>query len=85
MYSNSCSSAAQSQVVSYLVKSNLCSSGRDMRTAYQYTITLPAMFLAPLALAHEGHGYTSAGSIFHLVEPIHLLPIAVILIAPATT
>ena len=45
-----------------------------MRTAYQYTITLPAMFLAPLALAHEGHGYTSAGNLFHLAEPIHLLP-----------
>ncbi len=53
-----------------------------MRTAYQFAITLPAMFLAPLALAHEGHGYTSAGSLFHyLVEPIHLLPIVVILIA----
>jgi hypothetical protein len=52
-----------------------------MRTAYQYAITLPAMFLAPLALAHEGHGYTSAGSLFHLAEPIHLLPIVVILIA----
>ena len=68
--------------MSYLVKFNPCSGGPDMRTAYQFATTLPAMFLAPLAIAHEGHGYTSANSLFHyLAEPIHLLPLVTILIA----
>ena len=53
-----------------------------MRTAYQFAITLPAMFLAPLALAHEGHGYTSPDSLFHyLGEPIHLVPVVFVLVA----
>ena len=53
-----------------------------MRTIYLPTITLTAMFLAPLVGAHEGHGYTSAVSLFHyLAEPIHLVPIVAILIA----
>lgn len=52
-----------------------------MRTAYQFAITLPAMFLAPLAVAHEGHGYISADSLFHyLAEPFHLVPIVLVLV-----
>lgn len=50
-----------------------------MKTVYQSTVALTAALLAPLAGAHVGHGFTSAGSLLHyLVEPIHLVPIVLI-------